>query len=125
MRARRPQARFAMLSTAWSRTDPFWTAWSDEDPSWIRLQATADTTPFDAGFLEQERRALGERNYQREYLGIPGGGHASPFSWELYERATNIHEPMVPAGAAFAPPVAARGTPITNPFQHLKTIGRV
>jgi len=25
MRARRPQARFAMLSTAWSRTDPFWT----------------------------------------------------------------------------------------------------
>ena len=30
MRARRPQARFAMLSTAWSRTDPFWTAWADE-----------------------------------------------------------------------------------------------
>ena len=28
MRARRPHARFAMLSTAWSRTDPFWTAWS-------------------------------------------------------------------------------------------------
>ena len=27
MRARRPEARFAMLSTAWSRTDPFWTAW--------------------------------------------------------------------------------------------------
>jgi hypothetical protein len=26
MRARRPQARLAMLSTAWSRTDPFWTA---------------------------------------------------------------------------------------------------
>jgi tRNA(Met) C34 N-acetyltransferase TmcA len=25
MRVRRPQARFAMLSTAWSRTDPFWT----------------------------------------------------------------------------------------------------
>ena len=29
MRARRPDARFAMLSTAWSRTDPFWTAWAD------------------------------------------------------------------------------------------------
>ena len=27
MRARCPQARFAMLSTAWSRTDPFWTVW--------------------------------------------------------------------------------------------------
>ena len=43
MRARRPQARFAMLSTAWSRTDPFWTAWASDDPSWIRLKATADT----------------------------------------------------------------------------------
>src|SRR2546428_4218802 len=32
MRARPPQARFAMLSTACSRTDPFWTAWSDDDP---------------------------------------------------------------------------------------------
>ena len=30
MRARRPQARFAMLSTAWSRTDPFWTAWASD-----------------------------------------------------------------------------------------------
>src|SRR4029079_18416321 len=28
MRARRPDARFAMLSTAWSRSDPFWTVWS-------------------------------------------------------------------------------------------------
>jgi hypothetical protein len=28
MRARRPQARFAMLSTAWSRSDPFWLAWA-------------------------------------------------------------------------------------------------
>ena len=42
MRARRPQARFAMLSTAWSRTDPFWTAWANDDPSWMRLKATAD-----------------------------------------------------------------------------------
>ena len=42
MRARRPQARFAMLSTAWSRTDPFWTAWAIDDPSWIRLKATAE-----------------------------------------------------------------------------------
>jgi len=27
MRARCPEARFAMLSTAYSRTDPFWTTW--------------------------------------------------------------------------------------------------
>ena len=49
MRARRPQARFAMLSTAWSRTDPFWTAWAGDDPSWMRLRATAEVPGlFDA-----------------------------------------------------------------------------
>jgi hypothetical protein len=78
MRARRPQARFAMLSTAWSRTDPFWTAWVDEDPSWLRLKATADTGVFPPEFLEQERRALGEHDFKREYLRIPGGGPGTP-----------------------------------------------
>src|SRR5450759_3600753 len=82
MRAR-TQARFAMLSTAWSRTDPFWTAWASDEQSWIRLKATADELDtFSAEFLEQERRALGEDVFKREYLGIPLGAHASPFSWE-------------------------------------------
>jgi hypothetical protein len=80
MRARRPQARLAMLSTAWSRTDPFWTVWAGDDPSWIRLKATADVPGlFSAQFLEQERRALGEDNFKREYLGIPIGAGASLF----------------------------------------------
>ena len=39
MRARRPQARLAMLSTAWSRTDPFWTVWDSDNPSWLRLKS--------------------------------------------------------------------------------------
>ncbi len=123
MRARRPEARFAMLSTAWSRTDPFWTAWVDDDPTWIRLKATADTTAFPAEFLEQERRALGEQNFQREYLGIPTGGHASPFTWELYERATQVQVPLVPAGAAFAPPIQQPAIPVVNPFQNLRQTG--
>src|SRR3954453_14323164 len=67
MRARRPQARFAMLSTAWSRTDPFWTAWDSDDPSWIRLRATAELPGLiDPKYLEQERRALGEHLFKRE-----------------------------------------------------------
>ena len=45
MRARRAQARLAMLSTAWSRTDPFWAAWTSDDPAWIRLKATVDMDP--------------------------------------------------------------------------------
>jgi hypothetical protein len=124
MRARRPQARFAMLSTAWSRADPFWTAWADDDPTWIRLKATADAvTIFPAAFLEQERRALGEPVFNREYLGIPGGAHASLFSWDLYDRATQVHPPLVPPGPAFRPPLEQRGAPIGNPFQNLKQIG--
>jgi hypothetical protein len=123
MRARRPQARFAMLSTAWNRTDPFWTAWASDEQSWIRLNATADTTLFSAEFLEQERRALGEDVFKREYLGIPMGGQASPFSWELYERATQVHVPLVPPGPAFGPPPQERAVPVANPFQNLKPIG--
>jgi hypothetical protein len=102
MRARRPEARFAMLSTAWSRTDPFWTMWSNDDPSWLRLKATADVCGlYSKEQLEQERRALGEESFNREYLGIPGGGGVSPFGWELYDRATRVHVPLVPNGAVF------------------------
>ena len=92
MRARQPQARLAMLSTAWSHADPFWTAWAGDNPSWIRLKATADMpgAPFTADFLQQERLDLGEQKFKREYLGIPGGGEASPFTWDLYEQATTI-----------------------------------
>ena len=73
MRARRAQARLAMLSTAWSRTDPFWAAWTSDDPAWIRLKATVDMDPtlFPAEYLEQERKALGEHAFKHEYLGIP------------------------------------------------------
>jgi hypothetical protein len=124
MRARRPQARLAMLSTAWNRSDPFWTAWASDDPSFIRLKATADSTGalFAPGFLEQERRALGEPVFNREYLGIPGGAAASPFNWELYERAIYIHVPKVPPGPAFAPPPEPPAKSLPNPFQHLQSL---
>ena len=126
MRARRPQARFAMLSTAWSRTDPFWTAWDSDDPSWIRLKATADidATPFADGFLEQQRRTLGEDYFKREYLGIPAGSHTSPFTWEMYAQATQVHVPLVPPGRAFMP-VEEPPVPIANPFRNLRTAGAV
>jgi Terminase large subunit, T4likevirus-type, N-terminal len=127
MRARRPDARFAMLSTAWSRTDPFWTAWASDDPTWIRLKATADANPelFTNEFLEQERRALGEHDFKREYLGVPGGGQASPFSWDLFDRATRIHVPLVPPGPAFRPPAALPPVPVANPFQTARVSGGV
>jgi Terminase large subunit, T4likevirus-type, N-terminal len=106
MRARRPEARFAMLSTAWSRTDPFWTAWESDDASVIRLRATAEIPGlFTEQFLEQERGALGEHVFKREYLGIPLGAAASLFDWDLYERATAIRAPLVLPGRALGPPL--------------------
>jgi hypothetical protein len=126
MRARRPQARFAMLSTAWSRTDPFWTAWAGDEQSWIRLKATADEIEtFLPEFLEQERIALGEDGFKREYLGIPSGGQVSPFNWEMYDRATQIHTPLVQPGLAFGPPPPEPAIPIANPFKNLKPMGEV
>jgi hypothetical protein len=126
MRARRPEARFAMLSTAWTRTDPFWTVWADDDPSWLRLKATADTvTFFTEEYLEQQRRLLGEHNFNREYFGIPLGATASPFSWELYERAIHIHVPLVQPGSAFQPPTEGPAVRIANPFQRLQASGAV
>jgi hypothetical protein len=125
MRARRPDARFAMLSTAWLRSDPFWTAWASEDPSWMRLKATADTDPtlFAAGVLERERRALSDHDFKREFLGIPGGGQASPFTWDLYDHATRFHVPKVPPGPAFAPPHEPPAIALKNPFKDLHTLG--
>jgi Terminase large subunit, T4likevirus-type, N-terminal len=120
MRARRPEARFAMLSTAWSRTDPFWQVWSGDDPSWIRLQATADQIDtFSADYLEAERRNLGEAAFKREYLGIPAADQASPFTWELYEAATDVPAPLMPAGPAFRPPPPAAVVSVPNPFRNL------
>ena len=102
MRARCPHTRFAMLSTAWSRTDPFWQAWASDDPTWIRLKATVDVVDtLDKAFLENERRNLGDAKFEREFLGIPGGSLANPFTWDLYEGAIFVHTPLAPPGQAF------------------------
>ena len=64
MRARHPAARLAMLSTAWSRTDPFWEAWAGDNDAWIRLKVTADSAdcPLSPQHLAQEKcRAVGGR----------------------------------------------------------------
>jgi Terminase large subunit, T4likevirus-type, N-terminal len=127
MRARKPQARFAMLSTAWLHTDPFWTAWSSGNPNIIRLEATANSAdaPFTQQFLDEQRQLLGEQRFKQEYLGIPGGGMESPFDWTLYELATQVHDPLHPPGPAFQPPAAPPPTPLANPFHNISGKGGV
>jgi hypothetical protein len=124
MRAR-TQARFVMLSTAWSRTDPFWTVWSSKDPSWMRLKATAEVPGlYSPDFLEQERLALGEDTFKREYLGIPSGSHVSPLGWDLFDRAITVRAPLVQAGPARRPkPEPAQG--LANPFQSFRLAGAI
>jgi hypothetical protein len=89
MRAQRPEARFVMLSTANSRTDPFWSAWDTGGEVWNRIQVTVDVDPtlYSQEYLDLERRALGDERYKREFLGIPAGGASSRFTWDLYDRA--------------------------------------
>ena len=103
MRARRPQARFAMLSTAWSRTDPFWTVWADDDPSWMRLKATADIPGlfFPENSWSKSAARWANMISSANISAFPMGAQASPFSWDLYERATQIHAPLVPPGRPF------------------------
>ena len=106
MRARRPHARFAMLSTAWSRTDPFWTAWADDDPSWMRLKATADVPGLYTPELSRTGTAGagGSTISSREYLGIPGGGGGEPVQLGSV-RARHPDSHAAGAGRpAFAPP---------------------
>jgi Terminase large subunit, T4likevirus-type, N-terminal len=125
MRARCPKARFAMLSTAWTRIDYFWTQWVSDNPNMLRLKATADSAdaPFTTAFLAEQRTLLGEQDFKREYLGIPGGGEGSPFTWDMYERAVHPHTPLVPAGPAFLPPAPPPAVPLPNPFRTLTTNG--
>jgi hypothetical protein len=90
MRTQCPDARFAMLSTAWRLTDTFWSVWSSDDPSWIRINATLNAAPglIAADVIARARSQLSADDFKREYLGIPTGNQVSPFTLSLYERAT-------------------------------------
>jgi hypothetical protein len=127
MRARKPQARLAMLSTAFTRSDPFWTAWAGNNPDWIRLKVTIDTNPelFSPQYLEQERRELGGEAFNQEYRGIPGGTQMNPFTWDLFERATKIHVPKALPGPAFSPSPPPPAVPVANPFRTLNPLPTV
>ena len=89
----------------------------------MRLKATAETEPYDAKFLEEERLALGEAAFKREYLGIPTGGDGNPFTWELFERVIHRHQPLFPPGPEFRPEPASAAIPMPNPFHQLKQKG--
>ena len=57
---------------------------------------------------------------------FPVGAQASPFSWDIYERATRIHVPLVHARTGlWSTACGSPAVPVANPFQHLKATGAV
>jgi hypothetical protein len=72
-RAMRPmlavsRGRLLALSTPFGKRGWFYEAWQDA-LAWERVRITAEQCPrISAEFLEQERRALGERWFRQEYL---------------------------------------------------------
>ena len=58
-----------LMSTPHGKRGFFWETWTNGGPEWQRVKAAATECPrIGASFLEEERRALGERWFRQEYL---------------------------------------------------------
>ena len=63
------RGRLVVLSTPFGRKGFFFTEWASGGPTWDRVKITADQCPrIPPGFLNEERRSLGQRWYQQEYF---------------------------------------------------------
>ena len=84
----------------------------------IKLKVTADAPdcPLPDEHLAQERRALSDADFKREYLGIPAGSHTSPFTWDHYDRATRIFTPEMAARCRGLQPEDPMTWPIFRPL---------
>ena len=57
-----------LMSTPFGKRGFFWETWERGDAKWERVRATAAECPrIAAEFLEEERRAMGERWFRQEY----------------------------------------------------------
>ncbi len=72
-----------MLSTPFGRRGVFYEAWANGGPVWERYMVPATDCPrISAGFLEEERAALGPWYFDAEYCCVFGSPHASVFDAE-------------------------------------------
>ena len=78
--------------------------------SWLRLKATAEIrASLTRNFWRRSAARSVNMISSANISAFPGGGAASLFTWDMYERATRVHVPLVRPGAAFDPPVQAPG----------------
>ncbi len=60
--------RLVALTTPFGQRGFFWQEWTDGGPDWQRIRVTAYDVPrISRQFLEEERRAMGDRFYRQEY----------------------------------------------------------
>jgi hypothetical protein len=58
-----------LMSTPFGKRGFFYEAWQGGDPEWERIRVTAyECARIERGFLEEERKAMGERWFRQEYL---------------------------------------------------------
>lgn len=90
--------RLLLLSTPFGRRGHFYEAWYDEDTPWHRIRVTADQCPrISQGFLEEERKAIGDAWFAQEYQGEFLEGMNQVFRLSDIDRAlTDDVEPLFP-----------------------------
>jgi hypothetical protein len=86
-----------LMSTPWGKRGFFYDTWTNGGPAWERILAPAtECARIPAGFLEEERKTMGERWFRREYLCEFEDSGSSVFGRDLVEQAiTDKVEPLV------------------------------
>ena len=58
-----------LMSTSYGKRGFFYETWANGGPEWMRLRVTAaECSRISPKFLEEEKRAMGERYFQQEYF---------------------------------------------------------
>jgi hypothetical protein len=90
MLARHPEARLVLISTAWISSGFFYRAWSVGGDDWLKIEARPEETQrLSQKFLDEERRALGETAFMREYQNQFDSTNTRFFEADLLARAFN------------------------------------
>jgi len=89
-----------MLSTPGPATGAFYDAWHDPSHRWHRISVPATDCPrITPEFLEEEREALGDQAFRREYMCEFTADETAVFSRELITSAFNRDiTPLFPGG---------------------------
>ena len=77
-----------LMSTPFGKRGFFWETWQHGGTEWERVRATAaECSRIAPGFLEEEKRAMGERWFRQEYCCEFSDVSSGVFDSDLVERA--------------------------------------